>query len=35
MSVSLVVISVNGRHTDLLLSGGRAITTAGDDAVLL
>ena len=34
MSV-LVIISVNGRHTDLLLPGGRAITKASDDAVLL
>ena len=35
MLVSLVIISVNGRHTDLLLPGGRAITKASDDVVLL
>ena len=35
MSVSLVIISVNGRLTDLLLPSGRTITKASDDAVLI
>ena len=35
MSVSLVIISANGRHTDLLLPGGRSITKVSDDVVLL